>query len=102
MISAVLAAAALLAEATTAPPPAPDPAAAKPAEAPNTVSPATALGAKSKAADDPNALVCKSEPVLGSRLTVKRCVTKGQADMQKLEDRQTLERMQGHSVYTPR
>ena len=102
MISAVLAAAALLGQATTSPPPAPDLPAAKPAETPNTVSPATALGARNKAADDPNALVCKSEPVLGSRLSVKRCVTRGEADMRKFEDRQNLERMQGRSTFTPR
>ena len=98
MISAILAAAVLLAQATTTPSPAPDPAAAKAAEAPNTVSPATAMGAKNQPADDPNALVCRSEPVLGSRLSVKRCVTKGEADMRKFEDRQDLERMQGHAT----
>jgi hypothetical protein len=102
MISAILAAAALLMQAATSPPPVPDAAAPKPAEAPNTVSPATALGARTKTPDDPNALVCKSEPVLGSRLTVKRCVTKSEADMRKLEDRQELERMQGRNSLTPR
>jgi hypothetical protein len=103
MISAVLAAMVLLAQATTGQPPVSDPsAAAKPAEAPNTVSPATAMGAKTKAPDDPNALVCKSEPVLGSRLSVKRCITKGEADIQRLQDRQDLERMQGRNSLTPR
>ena len=62
---------------------------------PTTVSPATAVAPKAKAADDPNRLVCKSEPVLGSRLAVKRCTTAGEAAVNRIEQRQTLERMQG-------
>jgi len=61
----------------------------------NTVSPATAVGPKATAPDDPNKLVCKSEPVLGSRLSVKRCTTVGDAAINKIEQRQALERMQG-------
>jgi len=62
---------------------------------PTTVSPATAVAPKAKAADDPNRLVCKSEPVLGSRLAVKRCTTAGEAAVNRIEQRQQLERMQG-------
>jgi hypothetical protein len=92
MLTSMLAAAALLWQATAAAAPAPEP--AKPDAAPHTLSGVTATG-KSKAANDPEALVCHSEPVLGSRMAVKRCMTKADADMQKFEQRQELERMQG-------
>jgi hypothetical protein len=82
MIIAILAAGMLLAD-TTATLQAPPDAAAKPA--------ATAEGKKQS---DPNALVCKSEMVVGSRLPIKRCRTQAQIDAQKLEDRQALERTQ--------
>lgn len=96
MISAILAAAMLLAGPAADPPPAPDGApAAKPATAPHTVSEATGVAPKTKAAGDPNEIVCKSEPVLGSRMTVKRCMTRGDMAMKQFEDRQALERMQG-------
>jgi hypothetical protein len=101
MISAVLAALVLLANSDGALQTAPDSSpAAKPATTPHTVSEATAVAGKAKAPDDPQALVCHSEPVLGSRLTVKRCTTKAEAAMSKFEQRQELERMQG-STYHP-
>jgi hypothetical protein len=78
MISVLFAAALLLADTTAAAQPAPP---AK-AEAPE------------KAKDDSNAMVCRSEPVLGSRMPVKRCRTKGDMAAQKLEDRQAIERAQ--------
>ncbi|MDB5462736.1 MAG: hypothetical protein JWP23_1125 [Phenylobacterium sp.] len=81
MISAILAAAVLLADTTATLEAAPD-AAAKPA------------AAASKKQNDPTALVCKSEPVLGTRLATKHCRTQAQIDAQKLEDRQALERAQ--------
>ena len=80
MISAILAAAVLLADTTATLQAAPD--AAKPA------------AAASKKQNDPTALVCKSEPVLGTRLATKHCRTQAQIDAQKLEDRQALERAQ--------
>jgi len=97
MISAALAALVLLADQAGAAQSAPDNApSAKPARTPHTVSEATAVAdGKAKASDDPLAIVCHSEPVLGSRLTVKRCTTKGDAAVNKFEQRQELERMQG-------
>jgi len=80
MISVVLAAAVLLADTTAtlqAAPPAKIEAAAP-----------------EKAKDDSNTVVCKSEPVLGSRMPQKRCRTKGDMAAQKLEDRQAIERAQ--------
>ncbi|HEX4711751.1 hypothetical protein [Phenylobacterium sp.] len=96
MISAILVAAMLLAGPATAVPSASgETPAAKPATTPGTVSEATGVASKTKAPDDRNAMVCKTEPVLGSRMTVKRCMTKGDMAMKQFEDRQTLERMQG-------
>ncbi len=100
MISAVLAALVWLADPAAAQTPPDNAPAAKPASGPHTVSEATAVAGKTKAPDDPMALVCHSEPVLGSRLTVKRCTTKGEAAMSKFEQRQELERMQG-ATYHP-
>jgi hypothetical protein len=68
------------------------PAAPPPAQGGPTVSEAV-VTAKPK--DDPMKIVCKNELPVGSRLPVKRCETKGEADMRKLEDRQQLEKMQG-------
>jgi len=50
---------------------------------------------QAKAKDDPNQMVCRSEIPVGSRLPVKKCMTKGEAEMRKFEDRQALERSQG-------
>jgi hypothetical protein len=95
MISAIFAAAALLANSAALQPAATEAPATKPTPTVHTVSEATAIASKTKAPDDPNAIVCKSEPVLGSRLPVKRCMTKGERDMRQFEDRQALEKMQG-------
>ena len=101
MISAVLAALALLASSADGLQAAPDSSPpAKPATTSHTVSEATAVAGKAKAPDDPMAIVCHTEPVLGSRLTVKRCTTKGEAAMTKFQQRQELERMQG-ATYHP-
>ena len=93
MISAILVAGMLLADTTAALQSTPDSAApaAKPTTTAQTVSQATATAAKK---DNPMALVCKSEPVLGSRLPTKRCRTQGDIDTEKLESRQALERTQ--------
>jgi hypothetical protein len=85
MISAVLAAAFLLADTTAALQPA--------AEGAPVAKPAAAVAAKSKP-DDSTTVVCKTEVVVGSRLGVKHCRTKADAEMQKMEDRQALERAQ--------
>ena len=81
MISVVFAAAMLLADTTAAlqAPPAP----AK-----------TEAAAPEKSKDDSSTVVCRSEPVLGSRMPQKRCRTKGDMAAQKLEDRQAIERAQ--------
>ena len=101
MISAVLAALVLLADPAGALQTAPDSSpAAKPSTTTHAVSEAPAMAGRAKVADDPNAIVCHTEPVLGSRLTVKRCTTKGEAAMNKFEQRQELERMQG-ATYRP-
>jgi len=95
MIRVILAAVGLaIASPAAAQAPSDNPPAPKDA-APTTVSPATAVAPKAKAPDDPNKLVCKSEPVLGSRLSVKHCTTAGEAAVSKIEQRQELERMQG-------
>jgi hypothetical protein len=89
MIVAAVASALLLAAAAD------PPAGAAPDKAPpasKTVDPAVVQG---KAKDDPNQLVCHSETPIGSRLPVKKCMTKGEAEMRKFEDRQALEKSQG-------
>lgn len=75
MISLVFAAA-LLAGA-----PAADPAAAAPAKA-------------EKAKPGPNDVVCKKEPVLGSRMKSRICMTQGEWDARQAQDRQDLDRTQ--------
>jgi hypothetical protein len=96
MLSAVLSAFVLLVDVTGSLQSAPDTSpAAKPTQTTRTVSEATAVADKGKVADDPLAIVCRSEPIVGSRLTVKRCTTKGEAAMNRFEQRQQLERMQG-------
>ena len=90
MISAILVAGMLLADSTATLQAAPD-AAAKPAATAPSVSQATGVAAKK---NDPQALVCRSEPVLGSRLPTKHCRTQGEVATEKFESRQALERSQ--------
>ena len=59
---------------------------------PTNPAPAEATAAKPKS--DANALVCRSEPTLGSRLPTKKCRTQAQMEARQLEDRQTIERAQ--------
>jgi len=89
MIVALLAATVLLADVT----PAATPANAAPAAK---AQPTTAQ----KTADANSKLICKSEPVLGSRMPVKKCRTAGDAAAEKLEAQQALERMQGDNAYS--
>ena len=92
MIIAVLAAFALMAESTPAAQPTQD---LTPSAAP--AAGAMSPRAKARAADNPMAMVCKSEPVLGSRLPTKRCRTQGDIAQQRIEDRAAIERVQVRS-----
>jgi len=78
--------------------------AAPPAAQPNTVSPVVisreADAAKRKA-QDPNTVVCRNEPVLGSRMSVKKCATVGQMAMQKFEAQQDLAKIQARDGAHP-
>lgn len=68
-----------------------------PAGLPNTVSPVVISGESAeakRAAQDPNRVVCRNEPVLGSRMPVKKCATLGQMAMQKFEAQQELDKIQ--------
>lgn len=47
---------------------------------------------------DPDKVVCKSEPVLGSRFPKKVCLTNAQWHQQELDSRRMLERLQGARV----
>jgi hypothetical protein len=44
---------------------------------------------------DSGALVCHSETSTGSRLTTKVCMTAQQAELRRLQDRETLRQAQG-------
>jgi hypothetical protein len=88
MILAILAATVLMADSTTAMQTAPAPAGAQPPAAA-----ATEQTAKPKKQAN-NTLVCRNEPVLGSRLPTKRCRTTEQMAAQKQEDQANLEKMQ--------
>jgi hypothetical protein len=94
MIVAALASGFLFAAA--ADPSAPGAPAKAAAPASKTVDPAVVQG---KAKDDPNQLVCHTETPIGSRLSVKKCMTKGEAEMRKFEDRQAIERAQGDTYH---
>jgi len=89
MIVALLAATVLLADVT-------------PAAAPANAAPAAKAQPTTgqKTADANSKLICKSEPVLGSRMPVKKCRTAGDAAAEKIEAQQALERMQGDNVYS--
>lgn len=87
MILAILAATVLMADSTTAMQTVPAPAGAQPPAAA-----ATEQTAKPK--KQANALICRNEPVLGSRLPTRRCRTTEQMAAQKQEDQANLDRMQ--------
>lgn len=89
MIIALLAATVLMADSTTALQAAPS---STPAAQPQAAA-AAEQGAKPKKQAS-NALVCKNEPVLGSRLPTKRCRTSEQMAQQQQEDRANLDKMQ--------
>jgi len=90
MITALLAAAAFLAGATPAAP-------ATPSAAPTqtTVSSVVVPPQKKPTDQAANTLICRNEPVMGSRLKVKRCNTQAEIDDRRLQDRADLEKLQG-------
>ena len=88
MITALLAATLMMAQAA-----APQGSPAAPA---TTVSPVVLIAPQpdKKKAQGPDTIVCRHEPVLGSRMAVKRCSTVGQMAMDKFEAQQNLTKMQ--------
>jgi hypothetical protein len=57
--------------------------------------PGAAAPAKSRAADDPDRQICKSKPVLGSRLKrIRECATAQQWEDMELQERMGLMRKQ--------
>jgi len=68
---------------------------AAPAATPAPAAPAAKAEGQKTAAADQNKLICKSEPVLGSRMPVKKCRTAGDAAAEKLQAQQELAKMQG-------
>jgi hypothetical protein len=93
MITAIFAAAVLLADVT------PTAGEAAPAQAPAAAPAAKAREATAEQNANPkkqagNALICKNEPVLGSRLPTKRCRTTEQMAQQRQEDQANLDKMQ--------
>ena len=91
MIIALLAATVLMADSTTALQAAPS--TTTTAAQPQAAVAATAeQNAKPKKAG--NTLVCKTEPVLGTRLPAKRCRTAEQIAAQQQEDQANLDKMQ--------
>jgi hypothetical protein len=94
MILAMLAATVLLADSTTALQAASTPA------TPATQATAAAQPAKKPAGSQAD-LICKSEPVLGSRMPVRKCHTSAQAQQDKLDAQADLERAQGANANNP-
>jgi hypothetical protein len=90
MIIALLAATVLMADSTTALQAAPSSA---PAAQPQAVAATAEQNAKPKKKAS-NALVCRNEPVLGSRLPTKRCRTTEQMAQQQQDDQANLDKMQ--------
>ena len=91
MIVAMLAATVLMADSTTA-----LQAAGSQANPPA----ATSEAAKKKAENHAD-LICKSEPVLGSRMPVRKCRTASQAAQDKLDAQAELDRAQGAQANNP-
>ena len=88
MIIALLAATVLLADAT-------------PAAQAGATPPAASAAAPAKKAGDQANLTCRSEPVLGSRLPVKKCRTADEARADKQAAREELDRAQGAMAQNP-
>ena len=92
MIIALLAATVLMADSTTALQAAPASTTAAQPQAAAATSATAEQNAKPKKSG--NALVCRNEPVLGSRLPTKRCRTSEQMAAQQQEDQANLDKMQ--------
>ena len=86
MFIALLAATVLMADSTTALPAAATTTAAQPQ--------AVAADQNAKSKKSSNAMVCRNEPVLGSRLPTKRCRTTEQMAAQQQQDQADLDKMQ--------
>jgi hypothetical protein len=87
MLLALLAATVLMADSSTARQVDPATTAAQPEAA--VAAPAAKPKKQAK-----NGLICRNEPVLGSRLPTKRCRTQEQMDAQQQEDQANLDKMQ--------
>lgn len=74
-------------------------AAAAPAAEP--LAPAAAHSAKAPPVKDPNALVCHSEQLPGSRLSTRVCMTAQEAERRRQADRQGLNAAQGQYARPP-
>ena len=85
MIIALLAASVLMADSTTA---------LQATAAQTGAQPQAAAEQNSKPKPAGNSLVCRNEPVLGSRLPTRRCRTTEQMAAQKQEDQANLDKMQ--------
>ena len=94
MIVAMLAATVLMADSTTALQATSTPA------TPSSEAAAATQPAKKKA-DNQADLICKSEPVLGSRMPVKKCRTRDQVAQDKQDARAELECAQGDMATNP-
>ncbi|MBW8812983.1 MAG: hypothetical protein JF588_06115 [Caulobacterales bacterium] len=55
---------------------------------------AAAAPAKAEKTSDPNKLVCKKEPVLGSRMPTRTCMTQAEWDARKQDSRDQLDAAQ--------
>ena len=73
------------------------PAAGEPAQGATSTAPAKA----DKARPGPNEMVCRKEPVLGSRMKQRICMTQGEWDARQLQDREDLNRTQTQQPLRP-
>ena len=61
------------------------------------VSPATVTAPNKAGTIEADKLICKNEPVMGSRMTKKVCYSAAEHAMQQQDQRMNLERMQAQS-----
>jgi hypothetical protein len=93
MIAALLAATILMANSSAFQ-------ATPPSIMPSTVSPVVVSpDSRKQKVQDADAVVCRNEPVLGSRMSVKRCATPRQMAMEKFEAQQDLSKAQAKDGY---
>ncbi|HLZ75844.1 hypothetical protein [Phenylobacterium sp.] len=72
-------------------------AAAEPAATPPSAAPPATAKAPTAKVSDPNALVCHSEQLPGSRLSTRVCMTQAEAERRRQMDRQGLNAAQAQS-----